>query len=39
MTLRCVAQPDRAQALLFDRLGLQLPKRLKMPRLDRDSEM
>jgi transposase len=36
--LRCVAQPDPAQAALFDRLGVVLPKRMRlseneMPRL------
>jgi transposase len=30
--LRCVVRPDRAQAILLDRLGLQLPHRLKLPR-------
>jgi transposase len=30
--LRCVVRPDRAQALLLDRLGLQLPQRLRLPR-------
>jgi transposase len=30
--LRCVVRPDRAQALLLDRLGLQLPQRLQLPR-------
>ena len=29
--LRCVVHPDRAQAILLDRLGLDLPKRLHMP--------
>ena len=29
MRLRCVTRPDEAQAHLLDRLGLQLPKRLK----------
>jgi transposase len=33
MTLRCVAQPDRSQAQLLDRLGIQLPRRLRMPAL------
>lgn len=27
--LRCVVHPDRAQAILLDRLGLELPRRLK----------
>jgi len=30
--LRCVVRPDRAQALLLERLGLDLPQRLKVPR-------
>jgi transposase len=30
--LRCVVRPDRAQAILLGRLGLQLPKRLRLPR-------
>jgi transposase len=30
--LRCVVRPDRAQAILLDRLGLPLPHRLKLPR-------
>ena len=29
--LRCVAQPDAAQAALLDRLGLNLPKRMRLP--------
>jgi len=29
--LRCVAQPDLAQAGLLDRLGLTLPKRMRLP--------
>jgi len=29
--LRCVAQPDRAQAALLDRLGLTVPRRLRVP--------
>jgi transposase len=28
--LRCIAQPDDAQALLLDRLGLVLPKRMRV---------
>jgi len=31
LRLRCVARPDQAQAALLDRLGLQLPKRLRVP--------
>jgi transposase len=33
--LRCVVRPDKAQALLLDRLGLRLPERLR-PRLPVD---
>jgi hypothetical protein len=29
--LRCIAQPDAAQAALLDRLGLNLPKRMRLP--------
>jgi len=29
--LRCVVRPDRAQAVLLDRLGLKLPDRLRVP--------
>ena len=29
MTLRCVVRPDKAQAMLLDRLGLELPLRLR----------
>ncbi|MGH8402254.1 MAG: IS1634 family transposase [Gammaproteobacteria bacterium] len=29
--LRCVTQPDAAQAALLDRLGVVLPKRLRLP--------
>lgn len=32
LRLRCVAQPDGAQAALLERLGLALPKRLRHPR-------
>jgi transposase len=32
--LRCVTQPDAAQAALLDRLGLVLPKRLRLAELD-----
>ena len=28
--LRCVTQPDAAQAALFDRLGIVLPKRMRL---------
>jgi transposase len=30
--LRCVVRPDKAQAILLDRLGLQLPQRIRLPR-------
>jgi transposase len=30
--LRCVVRPDRAQSALLDRLGLDLPQRLRLPR-------
>jgi hypothetical protein len=29
--LRCVTQPDTAQSILLDRLGLVLPKRMRLP--------
>jgi transposase len=32
--LRCIAQPDDAQALLLDRLGIVLPKRMRPDDLD-----
>lgn len=31
MRLRCVVQPDRAQRILLQRLGLRLPRRLRSP--------
>ena len=31
LRLRCVVRPDRAQAGLLDRLGLELPERLRLP--------
>jgi hypothetical protein len=31
LRLRCVVHPDRAQAALLDRLGLRIPRRLRMP--------
>jgi transposase len=31
LRLRCVVRPDKAQALLLDRLGLRLPERLRVP--------
>lgn len=32
LRLRCVVRPDRSQAAILDRLGLELPKRLQSPR-------
>ena len=32
--LRCITQPDAAQAALLERLGMVLPKRLRMPEVD-----
>jgi hypothetical protein len=29
ITLRCVVRPGKAQAALLDRLGLELPRRLR----------
>ena len=31
LRLRCVTQPDAAQSILLDRLGLALPKRMRLP--------
>ena len=31
LKLRCVVRPDEAQAALLDRLGLELPRRLRQP--------
>ena len=31
LRIRCVVQPDRAQAILLQQLGLELPRRLKIP--------
>jgi Transposase DDE domain len=31
LRLRCVVRPDKAQATLLDRLGLDLPQRLRIP--------
>ncbi len=31
LRLRCVVEPDQAQAALLDRLGLRMPKRLRVP--------
>ena len=33
LRLRCVLRPDPAQAAIIDRLGLQLPQRLRPPRI------
>jgi transposase len=33
LRLRCVVRPDKAQAMLLDRLGLSLPERVRPPRL------
>lgn len=32
LRIRCVVRPERSQALLIDRLGLNLPERLRAPR-------
>jgi len=32
--LRCIAQPDDAQAFLLDRLGIVLPKRMRADDLE-----
>lgn len=32
LRIRCVVRPDPAQALLIDRLGLDLPQRLHIPK-------
>ena len=31
LRIRCVVRPDPAQALLLERLGLELPERLRIP--------
>lgn len=31
LRIRCVVQPDRSQSALLDRLGLRLPKRVRLP--------
>jgi hypothetical protein len=33
LRIRCVIRPDTPQAILLDRLGLQLPERLRIPPL------
>jgi transposase len=35
--LRCVTQPDAAQAALLDRLGIVLPKRIRLPKIAAES--
>ncbi len=35
--LRCVTQPDAAQAALLDRLGIVLPKRIRLPEIAADT--
>jgi len=35
--LRCVTQPDAAQAALLDCLGIVLPKRIRIPQIAADS--
>lgn len=37
--LRCVAQPDAAQSALLDRLGLVLPKRIRIPELKMNAQL
>jgi len=32
LRIRCVVRPDHAQAILLDRLGLDLPRRLRLPK-------
>ncbi len=36
MRLRCVVKPEKETQVLLDRLGLRLPKRLKVPEVDLD---
>jgi hypothetical protein len=31
LRIRCVVRPEKAQAMLLDRLGLRLPERLRVP--------
>ena len=31
LRIRCIVRPDKAQALLLERLGLELPERLRIP--------
>ena len=35
--LRCITQPDTAQAALLDRLGIVLPKRIRVPEIASDT--
>lgn len=35
--LRCVTQPDAAQAALLDRLGIVLPKRIRIPEISAEA--
>ena len=37
--LRCIAQPDKAQAALLDRLGMVIPKRMKISEMDLPSSV
>ena len=32
--LRCITQPDSAQAMLLERLGIVLPKRMRLNEID-----
>ena len=32
LRIRCVVRPDHAQSILLDRLGLDLPRRLRLPK-------
>jgi len=34
LRLRCIAQPDAAQTALLDRLGIELPKRMRITEFD-----
>jgi transposase len=37
--LRCVTQPDGAQAALLERLGITLPKRLRLPEIELPAQL
>jgi transposase len=37
--LRCVTQPDPAQAVLLERLGITLPKRLRLPEVELPAQL